>query len=775
MASGVPQNSRQLNPGSPHPPSGKSKIGVTVSGRLPPPRGPRRRRRRGHWLRIGGSENVDAATAGRARAEPLPWSAEAAPAPCVPAIAGGPERLNEKEIIITPPRGPAEARAGRGRPQPVPASSAPHPGWASRAGAPRRSGRRGSAVGGGRLVENSEAREPRRVLLGQSHPAHTSRCAEPGIQIPKPRDPLCSPGIPAPLGQEMSPGGGVLASGGGVSAPGLLTPRTLTEWAGVARGTSPSRAEAPLPRLPGPSPASPAFLRAFCPGARKSGGCATGSEVETTVCRCPRCGTELRNVASLRPALLPSLALPTAASSPAVRGQGRTGRGHSHPASPELSFLPGTRSPRLPRGAEPPPGPGRAAGRGIGGHRGSAPLWGSPGAQKRSLGEGRTDDRRRAGSLHGRGRPKARAAPVFATPASGEPRFSAESGSPRLEYPRQTPPPPRPREPLVPAGPPDAASSSGLTEVDGPGFPPAETEARGGGARAPLSPPRGPAATHTLGAGAPRPAAGSQPRLGQRTQPGPSQGCQQRPACARVTVRGPEAPARTPARGRRLAGRAGRGRPSTLTQGAPGRQVEEPRLSTEPTARGSEIPSCIKIPHAGAREAARTPSRPAQSVGFAPRQARAETRPLPLRRRQSLWELQAADVALTTTPPVSRRLRNSGHVRPGVRPPPRRRAGIGGRGSARRRAGAARPALPREVPGSLGEAERPSPSTSVGYARGLRGVPGGLLRRGLGSPSTSGPGTGNSCRQLLHSSRRGLQSRSDAGRPALPRGRVLCE
>lgn len=37
MASGVPQNSRQLNPGSPHPPSGKSTIGVTVARRLPPP------------------------------------------------------------------------------------------------------------------------------------------------------------------------------------------------------------------------------------------------------------------------------------------------------------------------------------------------------------------------------------------------------------------------------------------------------------------------------------------------------------------------------------------------------------------------------------------------------------------------------------------------------------------------------------------------------------------------------------------------------------------
>lgn len=37
MASGVPQNSRQLNPGSPHPPSGKSKMGVTVARRLPPP------------------------------------------------------------------------------------------------------------------------------------------------------------------------------------------------------------------------------------------------------------------------------------------------------------------------------------------------------------------------------------------------------------------------------------------------------------------------------------------------------------------------------------------------------------------------------------------------------------------------------------------------------------------------------------------------------------------------------------------------------------------
>ena len=63
MASGVPQNNRQLNPGSPHPPSGKSKIGVTVARRLPPPP-PRGPSCPGHWARIGGSAIVDAAATG---------------------------------------------------------------------------------------------------------------------------------------------------------------------------------------------------------------------------------------------------------------------------------------------------------------------------------------------------------------------------------------------------------------------------------------------------------------------------------------------------------------------------------------------------------------------------------------------------------------------------------------------------------------------------------------------------------------------------------------
>ena len=51
------------DPGSPHPPSGKSKIGVTVARRLPPPP-PRGPSWPGHWARIGGSAIVDAAAAG---------------------------------------------------------------------------------------------------------------------------------------------------------------------------------------------------------------------------------------------------------------------------------------------------------------------------------------------------------------------------------------------------------------------------------------------------------------------------------------------------------------------------------------------------------------------------------------------------------------------------------------------------------------------------------------------------------------------------------------
>lgn len=111
MASCVPQNSRQLNPGSPHPPSGKSKIGVTVAERLPPPPPPRasqdgsldaHRRLRSAEVAAAG----DQACQGPGKPRPRR----------VPAIAGGPERLNEKDIIIAPPRGPAPRpglRAGR--------------------------------------------------------------------------------------------------------------------------------------------------------------------------------------------------------------------------------------------------------------------------------------------------------------------------------------------------------------------------------------------------------------------------------------------------------------------------------------------------------------------------------------------------------------------------------------------------------------------------------------------------------------------------------------
>lgn len=121
---------------------------------------------------------------------------------CVPAIAGGPERLNEKEIIITPPRGPARRPGLRaGRPPASPSLAPPRTPARSKGRPKVRELRRGAPA----LLRKSQtcgAWVPRCAFHPTTHTPEIGGAGDPNPNTQE--SPLFRPRAPSPTFQKMS-------------------------------------------------------------------------------------------------------------------------------------------------------------------------------------------------------------------------------------------------------------------------------------------------------------------------------------------------------------------------------------------------------------------------------------------------------------------------------------------------------------------------------------------------------------------------------------------